>query len=187
MTSTITDLDRQLNRRVIAASIKNKMLEAHHLWIKTNGEEGECANFHSICLRYFHFASSILRHIDFTNADTTGAHFQNADFRGARIDHNIRNCHTFEYAKFSQDALPWLILHPKWSVIKDTVTILDSPNLESQASTFLEGHRDWEDFAWPSDDYHADYYDARFRVTTNLHSSVPASEVYKMRDNQGPF
>jgi len=39
-------------------------------------------------------------------------------------DHNIRVCGSFRYAAFSSDALPWLILHPKWAKVKNTVKIV---------------------------------------------------------------
>ena len=52
-----------------------------------------------------------------------GADLRGADLRGARLSTNIRDCYSFCDAKFTSDALPWLILHPKWSELKGTVQI----------------------------------------------------------------
>jgi hypothetical protein len=46
-----------------------------------------------------------------------------ADLRGATLPLSIRNCYSFSRAKFSPEALPWLILHPKWAEWKRSVQI----------------------------------------------------------------
>jgi uncharacterized protein YjbI with pentapeptide repeats len=56
-------------------------------------------------------------------ADVTGAYLRGADLRGARFDANIVNCRNFYSAKFTPNALPWLVLHPKWSEWRDSVRI----------------------------------------------------------------
>ena len=55
--------------------------------------------------------------------ETRGAEGERADLRGAKFDINIRDCWGFAHAKFTPDALPWLILHPEWTEFKGTVQI----------------------------------------------------------------
>jgi len=57
------------------------------------------------------------------DAHLRDAHLQGADLRGAELDTNIRSCWSFRLAKFTSDALPWLILHPKWAEWKDSAQI----------------------------------------------------------------
>ena len=66
-----------------------------------------------------------LRGADLTNANLHGANLEGADLRGATTPPSTRDC-WFRRAKFSPDALPWLILTPNWAVWKDTVQIAGS-------------------------------------------------------------
>ena len=53
---------------------------------------------------------------------------QRADLRGAALDQGISKCVSFAEAKVTADVLHWLILHPKWAEVKETVQI-DSGDL----------------------------------------------------------
>ena len=128
----------------------NKILEQHKLWAVVSDEnEGERAN-----LRIANLSGTDLSGANLTDAglegasltaanllgaDLTGAHLTGANLNGAhltgaylagayltgaKIDHNIRDCFQFRYTTFSPDALPWLILHPRWAEDKHTVTIV---------------------------------------------------------------
>ena len=57
------------------------------------------------------------------DADLNGAYLREVNLRGATLPLSIRDCLSFYRAKFSPDALPWLILHPQWSEWKDSVQI----------------------------------------------------------------
>jgi len=59
-------------------------------------------------------------------ADLQGANLLGANLQGAQLDTNISHCLDFQRAAFTADALPWLILHPKWSEWKDVVQIEES-------------------------------------------------------------
>ena len=73
--------------------------------------------------RWSSFQSAKMQDVDLRGADLRDAEFLNTDLRGAKLVNNIRTCRTFHGAKFTADALPWLILHPRWAVMKDTVQI----------------------------------------------------------------
>ena len=81
----------------------DQVLQHHKLWLDSDGANGKLAD-----LRGAHF----LR-----------AELWNIDLRDAKLDVNIRDCYGFAGAKFTPDALPWLILHPRWPELKDTVQI----------------------------------------------------------------
>ena len=132
-----------------------KILTDHKLWLETDGKEGRRAdlananltganlhganltganlhgaNLTQADLRNADLAAADLTGADLTHADLaaanlTGANLTAANLTGAILPLNIRDCWSFRQAKFSADALPWLILHPKWAQFKDTVQIAD--------------------------------------------------------------
>ena len=69
-------------------------------------------------LRYANLLDANLLDANLQSTDLLGA-----DLKGAKFDINIQDCWNFAQAKFTADALPWLILHPKWAEWKDTVQI----------------------------------------------------------------
>ena len=128
---------------------RNRILKQHRQWLETDGVEGQRADledanlrragfelarlyFANLCdadLRGTDLEDANLQNADLRDADLRNANLRNADFRcaklqGAELDTNIRNCWSFAGAKFASDALPWLILHPKWAEFKGTVQIL---------------------------------------------------------------
>lgn len=74
-----------------------------------------------------------LQNVNFLGANLTGCRFTYSDLRGAQFDINISQCWDFTDCKFSSDALPWLILHPNWAGIRDTVMI-DDAYLDAEVS-----------------------------------------------------
>jgi len=129
------------------------VLEQHRLWAETGGAEGEQvdlqdanltnadlqdANLPYANLQGANLSGANLQGADLTDADLPYANLQgadltgaylwcadltDADFREAKLDIRIRDCFSFERAKFTPDALPWLVLHPKWAEMQKTVQI----------------------------------------------------------------
>ncbi len=121
----------------------DRVLATHKLWLKSGGSEGKRADLRDADLQreFLHGMSlqranlcgtdlqgAYLRRADLweanlQKANLKGANLQWANLKGAEFDTSIRNCLSFYGAKFTPDALPWLILHPKWSEMKDSVQI----------------------------------------------------------------
>ena len=126
----------------------DRKLKQHRLWLETSGAEGKCVDLQNTNLRgaYLEWANlrranlrranlqcaylfrANLRGADLRGADLRGANLKytdlrGADLKGAKFDINIQDCWNFAQAKFTADALPWLILHPKWAEWKDSVQI----------------------------------------------------------------
>ena len=115
-----------------------RILQQHVLWLETEGAEGERANLRGANLQGANLQDVNLQGADLQRAnlqdvnlrraylqgaDLRDANLQGADLRGAKFDINIRDCWRFDHAIFSADALPWLVLHPKWVELKDSVQI----------------------------------------------------------------
>ena len=106
----------------------NRKLKQHQLWLETSGAEGKCVdlqntNLQGAYLEWANLRRANLRDADLQRARLMGVNLQGADLKGAKFDINIQDCWNFAQAKFTADALPWLILHPKWAEWKDTVQI----------------------------------------------------------------
>ena len=70
------------------------------------------------------FRRANLTKANLTNANLRGTDLRDADLTNANLSLSIRDCWSLRNAKFSADALPWLILHPEWAEWKDTVQII---------------------------------------------------------------
>ena len=111
----------------------DQILQQHQLWLDTEGGTGQRAELRYANLTGANLYNANLYGVLLCNANLTGANlhgadlrrvdFFGADLRLARFDVNIRDCWGFHNAKFTPDALPWLILHPGWPEWKDTVQI----------------------------------------------------------------
>ena len=138
------------------SDVLEKMLADHERWLRSNSEEGERLNLPDKVLRDVDFSGRNLSGANFASANLTGANFRganlydvnfycanltdadlsdanlteaqlsSANFTGAKLSPSIRHCWNFHHAVFPADALPWLILHPKWSDNKDTVRIVNT-------------------------------------------------------------
>jgi len=64
-----------------------------------------------------------LQGADLREANLRGVDLQCVDLRSVQLDTNIRRCYSFRRAKFTPDALPWLILHPHWSEMQGSVQV----------------------------------------------------------------
>ena len=131
----------------------DQILQQHQLWLDSNCAKGKRAklqgaglqranlqganlrntrlssiNLHGANLHFADLQSASLCYANLQGANLGGANLSNADLynadlRCARFNTNIRNCLSFSGAQFTSDALPWLILHPRWPELKDTVRI----------------------------------------------------------------
>jgi hypothetical protein len=140
-----------MNRDVL-----EEMLNEHERWLLSDGKEGHQlklpgedlsgmdfsgmnlsgANFSSAGLGWANFRGANLfdanlycanlTGADLFEANLTGAQISGANFTDAKLPPSIRHCWNIHHATFPADALPWLILHPKWSDCKDTVRIVNT-------------------------------------------------------------
>jgi uncharacterized protein YjbI with pentapeptide repeats len=81
------------------------------------------ADLRGAYLEWANLRRANLRDADLQRARLMGVNLRGADLKGAKFDINIQDCWNFAQAKFTADALPWLILHPKWAEWKDSVQI----------------------------------------------------------------
>ena len=115
------------------------ILQQHRLWLGSDGEKGKRADLWAADLRHADLRGAdlrstylqgadlwdaVLRDADLRGADLRVADLRCANLQGAELDTNIRNCRSFYKAKFTSNALPWLILHSRWAEFKDTVQII---------------------------------------------------------------
>ena len=126
----------------------NQILQQHQLWLDCDAVKGERANLSNFELREAELRDANLRRANLQSANLREANLRDtkldgADFRGANLScayldgakligadlrhaqfsTNIRDCFSFHGARFTPEALPWLILHPWWAELKDTVQI----------------------------------------------------------------
>jgi uncharacterized protein YjbI with pentapeptide repeats len=111
----------------------DQILQQHQLWLDTEGGTGQRAELRYANLTGANLYNANLYGVLLCNANLTGANLHGADLRrvdffganlrDARFDTNIKNCRSFRCAKFTSDALPWLILHPRWAELKASVQI----------------------------------------------------------------
>ena len=128
----------------------DQILAAHKLWLESSRKRGKRADLQGVNLRGVHLQGANLYGVNLRGADLrktnlyranlAGANLQEANLEGANLSEvnlgwsnlrraivplSIRDCDTFQRAKFSAEALPWLILHPKWPEWQDRVQILE--------------------------------------------------------------
>jgi len=136
------------------SDVLEEILAEHKRWLLSNSKEGERLNLPREDLSNMDFSGMNLSGANFSSAGLTGADFRGANlfdvnfycanltganlsdanltdaqlsganFTGAKLSPSIRHCWNFHHATFPADALPWLILHPKWGDNKDTVRIV---------------------------------------------------------------
>ena len=130
-----------------------RVLKQHKLWLESKGAKGARASFQYTNLCKANLTNAHLQIARLLGANLQGANLQGAnlhdadlsaanlsctnlrganlidanlryvDLRGAQLDINICDCQSFFEAKFTSDALPWLILHPNWAELKGNVKI----------------------------------------------------------------
>ena len=96
----------------------DQVLQHHKLWLDSDGANGKLADLQGADLQ-----GANLQGANLHGAALQSTNLRSADLRHTRFDTNIRDCSSFSSALFTPDALPWLILHPRWPELKDTVQI----------------------------------------------------------------
>jgi len=113
-----------------------KILADHKLWVESDYQTGKRANFCNVNLiganlRYADLHSADLNRSDLNGAHLTGANLRGAylnganlsyaDLTGAHFELEIKTVNSFSNTIFSEAAIPWVILHPRWSEYTDSV------------------------------------------------------------------
>jgi len=126
----------------------NQVLQQHELWLETSGDQGArgdlshinlsganlfCTNLSGVDLSHAQLSGAnlydtSLSGVDLSHTQLTRANLSHADLTGVQIsaDTRLHQCGDFRHLTCSPDALPWLILHPKWAEWKSTVIIKHS-------------------------------------------------------------
>jgi uncharacterized protein YjbI with pentapeptide repeats len=68
---------------------------------------------------------SNFRDADFRNVNFDGAYLRKSDFQGAKFDQQLIWARSIDDSKFSQTALPWLMLRPNWTEERGCVHICE--------------------------------------------------------------
>ncbi len=120
------------------------VLEDHHLWIQSDGKQGKRANLEGANLQganleganlqgaNLHGANLRLANLQDANLDAAnlrlanldaanlrGANLQGADLESAilvdaKFTTNFKKVGWFDHATFSEDQIPWVVLHPRY-------------------------------------------------------------------------
>ena len=104
------------------------ILKHHKLWSDSGGSKGKRANLQGANLQGVYLQGADLQGADLQGADLQGADLQDADLQGAnlrganledaKLTTNFKKVRWFDYATFSEDQIPWVVLHsryPKWA------------------------------------------------------------------------
>ena len=128
------------------------ILQDHHLWLQSDGKQGKRAylvgaslrgaDLRDADLRYTDLRDADLRYTDLQYANLEGANLQYANLRGADLQKaylwdaslqhanlqgvkfttNFKKVGWFECATFSEDQIPWVVLHPRYPKWAHTLT-----------------------------------------------------------------
>jgi uncharacterized protein YjbI with pentapeptide repeats len=89
-----------------------------------NGANLRNAHLYGANLRYAYLNGAHLNGANLSGAHLNGAHLRNADLAGAHFKLEFKSVKYFQNAIFSESAIPWVILHPRWSEWADSVTFV---------------------------------------------------------------
>jgi uncharacterized protein YjbI with pentapeptide repeats len=128
-----------------------KILADHKVWLRTGKQSGKIANLEGADLSGAHLNGADLRNAVLYGANLSGAYLYGANLSGANLNGahlngaflngaflngaflysaNLTGAHFelefksvkyFQNAIFSESAIPWVILHPRWSEFADSV------------------------------------------------------------------
>ena len=122
----------------------NRILDEHALWLSSDNKEGRRANLPGANLSETDLSRANLIRANLIEADLSGAYLSGVDLSGAdlteaylsranlsganlsdaKFDMNFREVSLFKNVTFSEDQIPWLISHTKWSEFNDSVKIV---------------------------------------------------------------
>ena len=113
-----------------------KILADHKVWLRSGKQSGKRANLYGADLSGADLNGADLRNAvlyganlsgaylygaDLTGAFLNGAFLYSANLTGAHFELEFKSVKYFRYAIFSESAIPWVILHPRWSEFADSV------------------------------------------------------------------
>jgi len=132
------------------------ILEDHILWLGSDGKQGkraslQGANLHGADLRYANLRGANLEGVnlydanlqdadledvnlhgaDLRYANLQGASLQYASLEGAKFATNFKKVGWFEYATFSEDQIPWVVLHPRYPRWADAIKWVKAKQLSA--------------------------------------------------------
>ena len=137
------------------------ILEDHKLWNQSDGKQGKCANLRDAHLRGANLGGVNLQDADLQDADLRnanlrnanlqyanlqgaylqnanlqgaylhGAYLHDANLRGAKFTTNFKKVGWFECATFSEDQMPWVVLHPRYPKWADTLKWVKAKQLSA--------------------------------------------------------
>jgi len=90
------------------------------------------ANLSGANLRNAELSAANLRNADLSGANLRNADLSGADLTGAIFTLEFKNVSWFRGATFSEDAIPWVILNPKYSKLAESLTFVQN---QSQCGT----------------------------------------------------
>ena len=113
-----------------------EILADHKVWAESFGKSGKRAVLHHADLHHADLRNADLRGADLRGAELVGAHLTGADLSAAHLDGanlsyadltgahfelEFKSVRYFSDAIFSEAAIPWVILHSRWSEWADSV------------------------------------------------------------------
>jgi len=122
------------------ASELKAIIESHKLWLDSEGKEGERVNLSGANLSganlrgvnltranltCAYLTSANLTEVNLTRANLTCAYLSGANLSRAKFDLNFKKVRWFYEATFSYDALPWLVLNPRFSKFHKSLTFVE--------------------------------------------------------------
>jgi uncharacterized protein YjbI with pentapeptide repeats len=123
-----------------------KILADHKVWLRTGKQSGKRANLegadlsganlYGANLNGAYLRNAVLYGANLSGAHLNGAHLNgaflngaflngaflySANLTGAHFELEFKSVKYFQNAIFSESAIPWVILHPRWSEFADSV------------------------------------------------------------------
>ena len=107
------------------------ILKDHKLWIQSDGKQGKRASLQGVNLQGANLHGANLYGANLTGADLEdaslyganlqGVNLRGANLRGAKFTTNFKKIGWFYGATFSEDQIPWVVLHPDYPKWADTL------------------------------------------------------------------
>ena len=132
------------------------ILQDHHLWNQSDGKQGKratlgganlqgadlenadlraanlrAANLHGANLQGAYLQDANLQGADLQGADLWRATLQHANLHGAKFTTNFKKVRWFDGATFSEDQIPWVVLHPMYPDWADTIKWVKAEQLSA--------------------------------------------------------
>ena len=98
-----------------------EILADHKVWIESGEQRGKRADLLSADLRNADLRGADLRGAELVGASLYYANLFGAYLTGAHFELEIKTVNSFKYTCFSESAIPWVILHSRWSEWADSV------------------------------------------------------------------